>query len=138
LELDLVPGPAPRGDEREIAATFAQLRAHVSDGKTAAIVVAGKGTAQRVGERLSEAEVPYVIAEPGHRPEPGEVAVFGATLRNGIVCADAGLVVVTEADLTGTRVANVRDGRKLPAKRRNQVDPLALTAGDLVVHDQHG
>ncbi|GAC01270.1 transcription-repair coupling factor [Gordonia namibiensis NBRC 108229] len=138
LELDLAPGPAPRGDEREIAATFAQLRAHVSDGKTAAIVVTGKGTAQRVGERLSEAEVPYVIAEPGHRPEPGEVAVFGATLRNGIVCADAGLVVVTEADLTGTRVANVRDGRKLPAKRRNQVDPLALTAGDLVVHDQHG
>ncbi|TYQ05550.1 UNVERIFIED_ORG: transcription-repair coupling factor (superfamily II helicase) [Gordonia westfalica J30] len=138
LELDLAPGPAPRGDEREIAATFAQLRAHVSDGKTAAIVVTGKGTAQRVGERLSEAEVPYVIAEPGHRPEPGEVAVFGATLRNGIVCADAGLVVVTEADLTGTRVANVRDGRKLPAKRRNQVDPLALAAGDLVVHDQHG
>ncbi len=138
LELDLAPGPAPRGDEREIAATFAQLRAHVSDGKTAAIVVTGKGTAQRVGERLSEAEVPYVIAEPGHRPEPGEVAVYGATLRSGIVCADAGLVVVTEADLTGTRVANVRDGRKLPAKRRNQVDPLALTAGDLVVHDQHG
>ncbi|WP_074850459.1 transcription-repair coupling factor [Gordonia westfalica] len=138
LELDLTPGPAPRGDEREIAATFAQLRVHVSDGKTAAIVVTGKGTAQRVGERLSEAEVPYVIAEPGHRPEPGEVAVFGATLRAGIVCADAGLVVVTEADLTGTRVANARDGRKLPAKRRNQVDPLALAAGDLVVHDQHG
>ncbi|MDS1112502.1 transcription-repair coupling factor [Gordonia westfalica] len=138
LELDLTAGPAPRGDEREIAATFAQLRAHVSDGKTAAIVVTGKGTAQRVGERLSEAEVPYVIAEPGHRPEPGEVAVFGATLRAGIVCADAGLVVVTEADLTGTRVANARDGRKLPAKRRNQVDPLALAAGDLVVHDQHG
>ncbi|MEO9328471.1 transcription-repair coupling factor [Gordonia aurantiaca] len=138
LELELTPGPAPRGDEKEIAATFAQLRAHVADGKTAAIVVAGKGTAQRVGERLSDAEVPYVIAEPGHRPQPGEVSVFHSTLRSGLVCADAGLVVVTEADLTGTRVANVRDGRKLPAKRRNQVDPLALKAGDLVVHDQHG
>lgn len=138
LELDLAPGPAPRGDEKEIAATFAQLRAHVLDGKTAAIVVAGKGTAQRVGERLSEAEVPYVIAEPGHRPEPGVVSVFHSTLRGGLVCPDSGLVVVTEADLTGTRVANVRDGRKLPAKRRNQVDPLALKAGDLVVHDQHG
>ncbi|WP_279103717.1 CarD family transcriptional regulator, partial [Gordonia paraffinivorans] len=138
LELDLAPGPAPRGDEKEIAATFAQLRAHVLDGKTAAIVVAGKGTAQRVGERLSEAEVPYVIAEPGHRPDPGVVSVFHSTLRGGLVCPDSGLVVVTEADLTGTRVANVRDGRKLPAKRRNQVDPLALKAGDLVVHDQHG
>ncbi|MGW9262690.1 transcription-repair coupling factor [Gordonia terrae] len=138
LELDLAPGPAPRGDEQEIAATFAQLRAHVSDGKTAAIVVAGKGTAQRVGERLSDAEVPHVIVDPGHRPQPGEVTVFCAPLRAGIVCPDAGLVVVAEADLTGTRVANVRDGRRLPAKRRNQVDPLALAAGDLVVHDQHG
>ena len=76
------------------------MRAHVSDGKTAAIVVAGKGSAQRVGERLSDAEVPYVIAEPGHRPQPGEVTVFCAPLRAGIVCPDAGLVVVAEADLT--------------------------------------
>ncbi|UAK38148.1 transcription-repair coupling factor [Gordonia bronchialis] len=136
--LDLAPGPAPRGDDNEIVAVFAQLRAHVRAGQTAAIVVAGKGTAQRVGERLADAEVPHVIAEPGHRPAPGEVSVFGGTLRHGLVCPDAGLVIVTEADLTGTRVANVRDGRKLPAKRRNQVDPLALTAGDLVVHDQHG
>ena len=26
----------------------------------------------------------------------------------------------------------------MAARRRNTVDPLALTAGDLVVHDQHG
>ena len=30
------------------------------------------------------------------------------------------------------------EGKRLAAKRRNTVDPLALTAGDLVVHDQHG
>ena len=51
---------------------------------------------------------------------------------------DAKLVVVTESDLTGNRVAAAGEGRKLPAKRRNQVDPLALVAGDSVVHDQHG
>ncbi|MFT4041633.1 MAG: transcription-repair coupling factor [Gordonia sp. (in: high G+C Gram-positive bacteria)] len=138
LSLNVEPGPAPRGDEAEIVATFAQLRAHVGAGNTAAIVVAGKGTAQRVGERLADAEVPYVIAEAGADPSPGTVCVFGGSLRRGIVCPSAGLVVVAETDLTGTRVAGVRDGRRLPAKRRNQVDPLALTAGDLVVHDQHG
>ena len=37
--------------------------------------------------------------------------------------------------LTGARVVGVKDGRKLPAKRRNQVDPLALVAGDMVVLD---
>ncbi|MDL9938486.1 transcription-repair coupling factor [Gordonia sp. ABSL1-1] len=138
LELDLAAGPAPRGSESEIVALFGQLRAHVADGKTAAIVVAGKGTAQRVAERLSDAEVPHAVAQPGQQPQPGEVTVFGGALRHGLVCPGAGVVIVTEADLTGMRVANVRDGRRLPAKRRNQVDPLALTAGDLVVHDQHG
>ncbi|WP_161927611.1 transcription-repair coupling factor [Gordonia crocea] len=149
--LDVAPGPAPRGHEDEIAATFAQLRAHVTDGGRAAIVVAGKGTAARVAERLGEAEVPSTMADDGQAPVADAVTIYHGTLRNGIVCTGAGsagvraenasatpLVVVTEADLTGTRVAGTRDGRKLGAKRRNQVDPLALTSGDLVVHDQHG
>ena len=138
VEVEISPGPAPHGNDDEIASTFAMLRAHVETGNRAAIVVAGKGTAARVAERLSDAEVPHVVAEPGATPEAGVVAVFGGTLRHGIVAPSAGLVIVTEADLTGSRVVSVRDGRKLPAKRRNQVDPLALTAGDLVVHDQHG
>ncbi|WP_333716959.1 transcription-repair coupling factor, partial [Gordonia sp. (in: high G+C Gram-positive bacteria)] len=138
VELELTAGPAPHGEEPEIKKTFAMLRAHVTDGGTAAIVVAGKGTAQRVCERLADAEVPSGLAESGAAPEPGRVSVFHGTLRGGLVCPGARLVIVTETDLTGTRVAGVRDGRKLPAKRRNQVDPLALTAGDLVVHDQHG
>ncbi|GAB05329.1 transcription-repair coupling factor [Gordonia amarae NBRC 15530] len=138
VELELTAGPAPHGEEPEIKKTFAMLRAHVTGGGTAAIVVAGKGTAQRVCERLADAEVPSGLADPGATPEPGRVSVFHGTLRNGLVCPGARLVIVTETDLTGTRVASVRDGRKLPAKRRNQVDPLALTAGDLVVHDQHG
>ncbi|GAB93944.1 transcription-repair coupling factor [Gordonia rhizosphera NBRC 16068] len=138
LSLDLTVGPAPHGNDDEIAKTFASLRAHVTTGGSAAIVVAGKGTAARVHERLAEAEVPAEIVEPGAAPRPGQVSVFHGTLRHGIVCPAARLVIVTETDLTGNRVASVRDGRRLPAKRRNQVDPLALTAGDLVVHDQHG
>ena len=52
-------------------------------------------------------------------------------------CPGANLVVITETDLTGNRVT-APEGKRLAAKRRNVVDPLALTAGDLVVHDQHG
>ena len=52
-------------------------------------------------------------------------------------CPGANLVVITETDLTGNRAA-ATEGKRLAAKRRNVVDPLALTAGDLVVHDQHG
>ena len=58
-------------------------------------------------------------------------------LHDGVIIPGANLVVITETDLTGSRVAGV-EGKRLAAKRRNTVDPLALTAGDLVVHDQHG
>lgn len=58
-------------------------------------------------------------------------------LHDGVIIPGATLVVITETDLTGSRVAAV-EGKRLAAKRRNTVDPLALTAGDLVVHDQHG
>ncbi len=34
--------------------------------------------------------------------------------------------------------ASTRDMRKMPSRRRNQVDPLQLHPGDPVVHEQHG
>ncbi|WP_448222868.1 transcription-repair coupling factor [Gordonia iterans] len=141
VELDVQAGPAPHGDETAIADLLAGLRAQLASGGRAAVVAAGRGTAQRFVERLREAEVPARLMDDGETPAEDAVSVYHGTLRHGLVChrlAGGSLVVVTEADLTGARVVGVKDGRKLPAKRRNQVDPLALTAGDLVVHDQHG
>ncbi len=144
LELDLQPGPAPHGDDSAIADLLAGLRAQLASGGRAAVVAAGKGTAQRFVERLGEAEVPARLMDDGAVPPADAVAVYHGTLRHGLVCpsipepVEGSLVIVTEADLTGARVVGVKDGRKLPAKRRNQVDPLALSAGDMVVHDQHG
>ena len=137
-ELKLTPGPAPRGDEGEIAKTFAGLRAHVSSGGRAAVVSAGAGTAERIVERLGDAEVPVRLADSGSTPEAGVVTVLRGSLSSGLVLPDAALVIITESDLTGARITGAQDGRRLPAKRRNQVDPLALSAGDMVVHDQHG
>ena len=70
------------------------------------------------------------------RSPPWSVSSRGP-LHAGIVVPGAHLVVITETDLTGNR-ATGPEGKRLAAKRRNTVDPLALTAGDLVVHDQHG
>ena len=94
--------------------------------------------AARFVERLGEADVPARLMEPGEELPDGAVGVYHATLRRGLVLPSAGLVIATEADVTGARVVGAKDGRRLPAKRRNQVDPLALSAGDMVVHDQHG
>ena len=74
---------------------------------------------------------------PAPPPKDGVVGVLKGPLHDGVVMPGANLVVITETDLTGNRAA-ATEGKRLAAKRRNVVDPLALTAGDLVVHDQHG
>ncbi|MGV0793570.1 transcription-repair coupling factor [Mycolicibacterium sp. XJ1819] len=140
LQLDIRPAPTARGRQHGasfVTETFAMLRAHVSTGGYAAVVTAGAGTAQRVVEQLAESDTPATLLAPGSAPKQGVVGVLQGPLHDGVVIAGANLVVITEADLTGNRAA-ATEGKKLAAKRRNVVDPLALTAGDLVVHDQHG
>ncbi|WP_024800218.1 transcription-repair coupling factor [Nocardia sp. BMG51109] len=136
--LPVLAAPAARGSEELVATVFASLRAHVTTGGRAVVVVAGHGTAQRILERLADAEVPAASLEGGAEPEPGVVGLLCGSLHDGVVFDDAELVVIAESDLTGNRVTAPAEGKKLPARRRNQVDPLALAAGDLVVHDQHG
>ncbi|MFC7755811.1 transcription-repair coupling factor [Tsukamurella soli] len=138
LVLNWEPAPAPRGSDAEAAKLFATLRAHVASGGHAAVVVAGSGTRLRILERLRESDVPAGELEPGKPPSDGVVGVLRGSLQTGLTVPGGRLVLLAEPDLTGNRVAGAGDGRRLPAKRRNQVDPLALTAGDLVVHDEHG
>ncbi|MEV0331730.1 transcription-repair coupling factor [Nocardia sp. NPDC050717] len=138
VNLPVLAGPTARGSEELVATIFASLRAHVATGGRAVVVVTGHGTAQRVLERLADAEVPAAALDAGAVPEAGVVGVLCGSLHDGLVFDDAGLVVVAESDLTGNRVTAPTEGKRLPAKRRNQVDPLALSAGDMVVHDQHG
>src|SRR3984957_13956349 len=135
--LDLRAAPSARGHQHSVEEIFAMLRAHLRTGGTAAIVAPGTGTAHRVVEQLREADVAAVCLDSGDTPGPGVVGVLRGPLHDGVVLPGSALVIITETDLTGSRVA-VIDGKRLAAKRRNVVDPLALTAGDLVVHDQHG
>ena len=135
--LDIRPAPSARGQQHNLDEIFAMLRAHVATGGYGAVVAPGTGTCQRVVEQLAESDTPAAILEPGDTPKEGVVGVIKGPLHDGVVIPGANLVVITETDLTGNRAA-ATEGKKLAAKRRNVVDPLALTAGDLVVHDQHG
>jgi transcription-repair coupling factor (superfamily II helicase) len=139
VELEVRAAPSARGHQHDIDGIFAMLRAHVATGGHAAVVTPGTGTAHRVVERLAESETPAAMLEPGAAPKPGVVGVLKGPLHDGLIIPGdpANLVVITETDLTGNRATAV-EGKRLAAKRRNTVDPLALTAGDLVVHDQHG
>ena len=137
LQLDIRPAPSARGQQHNLDEIFAMLRAHVMTGGHAAVVTPGAGTCMRVVEQLGESDTPATMLEPGAPLKEGVVGVLKGPLHDGVVLPGANLVVITETDLTGNR-AGATEGKKLAAKRRNVVDPLALTAGDLVVHDQHG
>ncbi|GAA1988941.1 transcription-repair coupling factor [Amycolatopsis minnesotensis] len=133
--------PAYRG-ELERATT--DLRAHTASGGAAVLVVAGHGTAARAVEQLSSAEVPATLADGGltAAPAAGVVTVTCGALSDGFAAPELALVVLSESDLTGRGASagqSTRDlNAKMPSRRRNAVDPLALKAGDYVVHDQHG
>jgi transcription-repair coupling factor (superfamily II helicase) len=137
LALDIRPAPSARGQQHNLDEIFAMLRAHVATGGYGVVVTPGTGTCMRVVEQLGEADTPATVLEPGAMPREGVVGVVKGPLHDGVVIPGANLVVITETDLTGNRAA-ATEGKRLAAKRRNVVDPLALTAGDLVVHDQHG
>ena len=138
LQLQIVPVPPYHGD---VERAFADLRAHTATGGAAVLVVPGTGTAQRACEQLRDAEVPAVHAADGllQPPAAATVTVVRGALEDGFAVPALGLVVLTEADITGARGGtSSREMSKMPVRRRNAVDPLALHTGDYVVHEQHG
>ncbi|GAA3855429.1 transcription-repair coupling factor [Saccharothrix violaceirubra] len=137
LRLELKHVEAYQGD---IDRAFADLRAHTSSGGTAVLVVPGAGTAQRAAEQLKDADVPATLVESlDDAPRQGFVTVARGALEDGFALPGLALVVLTETDLTGGRGGtSTKDMRRMPSRRRNAVDPLALKAGDYVVHEQHG
>ena len=137
IDLNVRAAPSARGQQTNVDEIFAMLRAHVLTGGLAAVVAPGVGIAHRVVEQLAERDTAAAMLDTGQSPRPGIVGVLKGPLHNGLIVPGGRLVIITETDLTGNR-ATGPDGKRLAAKRRNTVDPLALTAGDLVVHDQHG
>jgi transcription-repair coupling factor (superfamily II helicase) len=121
----------------------AALRQWAGQGWHTLVVTDGRGLARRVSEVLSDSDVPnHLEAQAGmlERLPAGLVQVTTGALGHGFIAAGAKLVVVTESDLTVGSAAgtSTKDMRRMPVRRRNQVDPLELRLGDHVVHEQHG
>ena len=135
---EIVAAPSYRG---EIAVAVDDAQERAARGGVTVLVVPGAGTAARAAERLAEADL--AVSVPGdtmeHPPRAGMVTVARGRLEDGFIITGAGLAVITESDLTGTRGSAPTDGAtKMPSRRRNAVDPLVLKPGDYVVHAQHG
>ncbi len=130
------PAETYRGD---VAQALEHVRAWLGAGVRVTLTHPGHGPAQRLVEVLGENEIPAALAVDGAPGASGEgvVTVTTAALAHGFVAPGQGTVLLTSDDLTG-QTSSTRDMRKMPARRKRQIDPLELKAGDFVVHEQHG
>jgi transcription-repair coupling factor (superfamily II helicase) len=131
------PAPSYRGD---VAQAFADMARWRDAGMRVVVVHAGHGPAHRMVEALGEQDVPARFVEdvqPGAEIDPAVVTVTCGALGHGLVDESRKLVLLTGEDIVGTK-ASTRDKGAMPVRRKRQIDPLELKAGDFVVHEQHG
>ena len=151
LESSTDAASTTRGGSRQVAATptesyrgdveavVTDLRAHLAAGRRVVTLHQGHGPAQRMVEVLAEHDIAARLCEDGDLDptDASLVHVSQGCISHGLVLADPGLVILTGEDIAGQK-ATTRDMRKMPARRKKQIDPLELKAGDYVVHEQHG
>ncbi|NNM46669.1 transcription-repair coupling factor [Knoellia sp. DB2414S] len=134
----LEEAPRYRGSTPEAVADFRQW---VADGWRVVVVTEGPGLARRVAEVLAGESVPARLDADLTDLADGVVHLAQGSVGSGFLCPTSKFALLTENDLTGTAGqggGSTRDMRRMPSRRRNQVDPLQLKPGDFVVHEQHG
>ncbi|HMR49793.1 MAG TPA: transcription-repair coupling factor [Arachnia sp.] len=132
--LHVTHGDVFRGDTD---AATAHIRRQVADGWAVLLSVEGRGLATRMVELLGDAGIPAVFDDLAGPPAKARVTVVQSTLRQGWRVEPALLELITAQDLTGQTTTD-RAERKLPARRKNAIQPLELKSGDFVVHETHG
>ncbi|MDF9717266.1 transcription-repair coupling factor [Nocardioides sp. ChNu-153] len=129
------PAEAYRGDVEKALSDVASWH---RSGYRVVVVHPGHGPAQRTVEALADRDVPARLVEQVEDLPPADVVtVTCGSLSQGFVDEANRVVLLTGEDVSGQK-ASTRDMRKMPARRKRQIDPLELKAGDFVVHQQHG
>ncbi len=135
LTLGMHAVEAYRGDT---ARAIADAKERLAADWRVVMVTEGQGPASRLAEVLGNEGIParlvHDLAEP---PTRDVVYVSCGSIEHGFVDEALKLTVITETDLSGQR-SSTKDMRRMPSRRRNAIDPLALAAGDYVVHEAHG
>jgi transcription-repair coupling factor (superfamily II helicase) len=128
------PAQAYRGDT---ARALRDVRHWLAQDWRVVLVTEGHGPAQRLAEMLRGEDLGARLGDLDQPPEPAVPWVSTGQIGHGFTWESLRLAVLTEADLVGQH-AGPRDARRMPSRRRGGIDPLQLTPGDYVVHEQHG
>ncbi len=128
------PATAYHGDTARV---LGDVRGWLADRWRVVLVTEGHGPAQRLAELLRGEGLGARAGDLPVPPEPAVVAVATGQLEHGFCWPRIQLAVLSETDLAGQRTG-ARDRSRMPSRRRGGIDPLQLTTGDYVVHEQHG
>jgi transcription-repair coupling factor (superfamily II helicase) len=134
FRIEAEPAPAYRG---ETARAVGDVRRWLAQQWRVVLITGGHGPARRLAEMLRGEGLGAREGDLAEPPEPGIAQVATGQLESGFVWPSVGLAVLAESDLSGTRTG-ARQSHRMPSRRRGGIDPLQLTPGDFIVHEQHG
>jgi len=98
------------------------------------------------GWRAQEYQITFTASGPGllerYQDLFRESDITGISLAlsgiaHGFISDSSKVALITERDISGQRSSGKDQGR-MPSRRKKAIDPLQLTPGDYVVHEQHG
>ncbi|WP_274915320.1 transcription-repair coupling factor [Streptomyces sp. WZ-12] len=134
LKLGMHAPETYRGDTQR---ALADTKQWLADGWRTVFVTEGHGPAARTVEVLGGEGIAARLEADLGAIAPSVVHVACGSIDNGFVDPGLKVAVLTETDLSGQKAAG-KDAARMPARRRKQIDPLSLQAGDFIVHEQHG
>ena len=138
VESRTIAGHAQDTYRGEVEAAVTEIGRRLADDWRVVLTAEGKGMTDRMAEVLTEHEYPVrVLDRLDEAPAAGMATVVQGDLPHGFVADGIKLALFTAGDLSGQRTAD-KAARKMPVRRKNTIDPLELTPGDPVVHNQHG
>lgn len=124
-----------RGD---IEGAVLAMKHAVGEGWRVVLTVEGHGLGQRMAEVLREHDLPATVVEAVEgEPEQALVTIVPAQQRHGFRSERLKLALFSTGDLAAQQVAD-KSLRRMPSRRKNQIEPLELKAGDAIVHESHG
>ncbi len=104
-----------------------------------AVMAHGHGSAERVLEVLTNADLPAILATTIGQLSSDHITVSVGQFAHGFAHLESKLVMITEPEFFGVASSYLAPSeRKLARRRGQQVDPLSLKQGDYVVHEVHG
>lgn len=121
-----------------IEALVARIELGINEGKAIVLATSGHGMVERYAGLLRDSDISVRIVENLQAtPTRDSVHLTTSRIRFGFDFPDGEILFITERDISGSK-AGGRDTTRMPTRRKQQIDPLELKAGDYVVHEQHG